>query len=138
MMSLNSEVGFDSASGVEPRTSANNMLSSTSAPLSCSRAAFSQLLHNFELNVDGLEPIKRRRVPPIPAIGIPHSKQCGSLGIGLYILWESCMKRRNSAGGLPGHSPVRYQYQTSLKGISGISPSSYPSRNCNCPIKPRN
>src|ERR1700690_4056632 len=123
MTSLYSEAVLLSASGVESRISANNIVSTTSAPLSCWRAYFSQLLQSRELKLDGLEPLKRKKFPPMPDIGTPHSKQCGSLGISLYIPCTNGIKICMSLGGGICHSPVKYQYQILSKSFLSIEQS---------------
>ena len=45
-----------------------------------SNSAFTGTASIRELKLDGAEPIIRRALPPIPAMGIPHSMRWGLLG----------------------------------------------------------
>src|SRR3990172_10123029 len=89
MSSLNAWVDVDSASFVEPRTSANSNDSSTSAPLSSLRAPFSHMLHRRGVRFEGPTPIRLTMNPPIPANGTWHSMQRGDPGRTLYSLCSS-------------------------------------------------
>src|SRR4030067_3241220 len=123
MSSLNAGVELDSASIVEPRTSANSNDSSTSAPLSSLRAPFSHMLHRRGVRFEGPTPLTRTMNPPIPANGTWHSMQRGDPGRTLYSLcsdlnWDSCFGLRPCLD-----SPGRYQHQISSKSLFRLTAS---------------
>src|SRR3972149_8200627 len=123
MSSLNAWVDVDSASIVEPRTSANGSDSSPSAPLSSLRAPFSHRLHRRGVRLEGPTPIRLTINPPNPANGTWHSMQRGDPGRMLYNLcsnfnWDSCFGLRPCL-----NSPVRYQYQISSNSLFRLTAS---------------
>src|SRR5947209_8516969 len=122
MTSMKSVADVCSASAVEPRTSANRIDISTSAPASCCRIYCSHVLHSFGLKLEGYafdSQLNGR------AIGRLHSKQRDPPGISPKIR-RIVLIRLAYPGLNPSFvSPVRYQYQFSSKCfLSTLTPLS--------------
>src|SRR3990172_164074 len=108
MSPLNSEVVALSARVVEPRTSANSIDNSTSAPASSFRMVCSQALQSRGLKLEGR--VNDSQLPS-PDNGRLHSKQRGSPG-NRPAIQERRLTMNSCSLLMPSLiSPVRYQYQ---------------------------